>query len=723
MFRGWKLAACLCAPCALLGVVPARAAYNPSTIVSVGTFSTVTSGNFGQYPAINIAGRWVANDGGGGNFNKNGTSCTPDGGTIIKDAGGNCFFRVDTGNGVVKAKWFGYYGDGTSHPISALYTLAAAKAIYQKNGVSWVISTSDEFDEVALAAAIFNVSPHVTLPDAATDTLMQYGGTVIVPVGLGLINETVYLNPHVSIDGAGGLQTYTGPTGCSTLTNPGTSALCWTGGTYPGIVLDATGFYQTLKPAFSGSATGGSATTITFNASAISGIGASTFVGSVVTIGSGSGSTNSPRLIISGAYSAPTYTATVQDPWDLGVPDNTSVISMPAIAVGDRFTAVEGLSGTNNFNGSSEPKVTLTPGVRIDALTILTDTTGYACVRMNGAGSFVVRGLTCSGFNTSFYTNASYYGHLSDSNFKSTMFGVAATNDNWLFADNVSSLPVFNGSDVYRPSTTNRPWWIGQTALNSQDPDPYLNTGFYCYAASAGIIQWTFGDVGEQMDRGAFLACSNAVFSGANIEGIGGASQQAGNAGLFDNGTYMSWFGGNFGQAASRASNNPVPMFAGVTPNLIIKGLTRQAGTAGYGPVLGGFNFSSGGQVRLEDAQPGPAAHGGDVAPESVPIYWDSFPQHMVNVTATGNYGLSQYDLGAGKNFAGGSTFFLPFPVPVAGIQLTVADWFGDAATNHMIVNGNGANINQSSTYVISTNNGAVTVQSDGSNWRIVSSH
>src|SRR5437764_6047939 len=61
--------------------------------------NSLTGANWGAATTIYMGGYWNTADGGQGAFVRNGTSCTANGGTIIRDNGGgigtNCWYRQD----------------------------------------------------------------------------------------------------------------------------------------------------------------------------------------------------------------------------------------------------------------------------------------------------------------------------------------------------------------------------------------------------------------------------------------------------------------------------------------------------------------------------------------------------------------------------------------------------------------------------------------------------
>jgi len=100
---------------------------------------------------------------------------TATGGTTSRSA-------QDRAADVVRVKDFGAVFDGNSHPLSAYYaTLAAAQAVYPH-----AVALTDEIDGVAIQSAINHV--------AAGISSYVGGGTVLLPVGRGLVNQPLTIN-------------------------------------------------------------------------------------------------------------------------------------------------------------------------------------------------------------------------------------------------------------------------------------------------------------------------------------------------------------------------------------------------------------------------------------------------------------------------------------------------------------------------------------------------
>lgn len=589
------------------------------------------------FTPIFVEGYYAVGDGGGGNFFWDASNSSADnGGTIINptgNAGNGRWVRITTNSNipsVIDARWFGFVGDGSTHPLSSYFgSLGAAQAIFP-----FVSSLSDERDGVSIQAAIFALSPYITMPSAEENKLTDYGGEVTIPVCKFLVNQTIYLNPHIKVSGSGGFQTYTGISSAASITNPGTSVGIWTGAynSYS-VMFNATGFYISSNPTFSGTLSAGSTSTIAFNASGVPSIGNNTFVGSVVTITSGSGSSNSPRLIVSGSYAAPTYTATVLDPFNNGTPDNTSVVSIPAIAQGQRYTAPEGPSGTNNFNSGGAFNLTLTPGVCIRTMTLFAGSGCAVGIRLNGCPHGQIQDVTTSGFDTGVSINASYYFEKKNVANQYKYIGTALTNDNWGIITNGDNIPLLSAGNVSRMAANNRPWYIGANA--STDPNPYLNTAFYCYAAASGNYT-VIGGNAEQGDRGWYTGVLNVSAHGHNIENIGLYSVISGQIGWYNNGTHVQVDSLRFGQASNRDGSGGfpyVPVFGGITPYYTLSNSIPQSGQ--HVKWLDTMNFTFGGLVVLTNVTPGDQ----DSAPAAgSAILWDSYPTLTGTVTLANSW-------------------------------------------------------------------------------------
>lgn len=610
-----------------LSNLPADAA-----VTAISSIAYLRSNNLVSTPDIWVQGYYGLGTNGGGSLSyvSSDTTSADNGCTIFVDSASHRFYRVPAPSQEgISAYQCGYVGNGASHPLSGYFsTLPAAKAVYP-----FVSTLSDEMDGVAIQAAIYSVSPLTSFnPAHSPSDYFKYGGTVFVPTGLGFFNQTIYLNFQVRLTAIGtpvpgsGLATQNPCNNFSAAT--GASVLCWTGSSQ-GIGIDATGFYKyTTNPSLSGTATGGSAqsgftlATITFNASAVPGIANGTFAGSVITVTGGTGSSNSPRLILSGSYNAGTgiYTASVLNNWDNGVPTGTTTFSIASVTAGQRFTATEGIAGANYFdggNGSGQFQLTLTNGVDIKNLTVVSNTGGYAAFRLNGVPASHMSRLASAGFNACWYVNASYYSSLEDSNCSFLHEGVAQTNDSWMSYKNVATFatPNAGGTDISRPGATGREWFVGAAAVTGADPNPYQASGLYQYGG--GFLNWDGGDLGEGADRGATLLATNAVFSGAYMEGIGHYKKQTGQAGVFLNGTAVRWTGGGWYSIYTPY----IPMFTGITPHLTVSDLYQQSGSSSQ--FFGTFDFTFGGSVRAINVTPG----SGDVAPSAGTNFtWDAFP-------------------------------------------------------------------------------------------------
>lgn len=599
--------------------------------------------------------------------------------------------------------------DGAHHPLSSYFgTLAAAQGVY-----SQAIALTDEVDGIAVQAAICVMAPYCpTMPAGELGTLVDYGGTVQIPVGKGWANETIYVNAHVTVEGLGGFQTYAGSPTNTSVTNAGVSQIAWNGPyTQANSVFRSANYYISTNPALSGTATGGSATTIAFNASGVPGINANTFVGSVVNITGGTGAGQS-RLIVSGAYAAPTYTATVIDPFNNGNPSGTSVFNIAANVQGQRYTAPEGVSGTNNCNSGGAFNITLAPGLAIKNLSVVTTVGAGVGIQLNCAPSNTLENLTVAGFDVAINEDASYYFNMKNINTQHKYIGVGLTNDNWGTLENVESLPLVSGGAISRMTSNYRPWFVG--AAGTADPTPTLNTNFYAYAGGSGIYNFVGGDA-EQTDRGVFSTALNITFNGFNIENQGLWGATTGQLGIYVNGTHVQFNGGNWGAVGSLN----LPVFTGATPYYVVNNLTPQSGQHVKWFDYTKLDFTFGGSVVANNVTPGDQD---TQPPAGTPITWNSYPKAPQVYSVSANQTFNHYDIGGVKKFAGSYTQFLD-PSPTLGEIQTVQDGQGDAGTNNIVVNGNGHNIDGAATKSITTNYGAGSFQYDGAKWNTLSLH
>ena len=107
------------------------AAPAPVNVVTVPNMAALKSlPSRGQYPSVNVAGYYAPNDGGGGIFNWNGASATPDNrGTVINpmgNTGAGRYIRQDAEALPYSVRWFGAKGDARSDDYAALTATVTA---------------------------------------------------------------------------------------------------------------------------------------------------------------------------------------------------------------------------------------------------------------------------------------------------------------------------------------------------------------------------------------------------------------------------------------------------------------------------------------------------------------------------------------------------------------------------------------------------------------------
>ena len=118
--------------------------------ITVPALNTVQSLSLGTTNGFTTGGYYASGDGGGGVTFKNihTTSCTPNGGTVVKDKAGRCYAAAGPVYNVLQ--WGAVRATATPHPISAIYpTLAAAQVACPQ-----AVSLSDEVDWYAACAII-----------------------------------------------------------------------------------------------------------------------------------------------------------------------------------------------------------------------------------------------------------------------------------------------------------------------------------------------------------------------------------------------------------------------------------------------------------------------------------------------------------------------------------------------------------------------------------------
>jgi hypothetical protein len=92
-----------------------------------------------------------------------------------------------------------------------------------------------------------------------------------------------------------------------------------------------------------------------------------------------------------------------------------------------------------------------------------------------------------------------------------------------------------------------------------------------------------------------------------------------------------------------------------------------------------------------------------------------------INILTTGNYTAVAANCTIEVNKATGAATTITLPNGVTSMQFNIVDGKGDAATNNITITPPaGVLINGASTFVISTNRGAATVQFDGTQWIVI---
>jgi len=201
----------------LFSVFSLLAAQNPYGVISIANIAALSGESFTPFPTIDVRGYHTDNDGGGGRFNQEGTSCTPDGGTIFKDSSGNCFIRQLDGR-MISNKWFGTYGDNSHDDTTAL-----------QNWLNYLTSNANS----SKYAGYWDTGSYKIL-----STLTANGNSglpnLFTSGAVGLYCSGVGNNPGISVSGGSG--------GFENVTWQGVFVDCGTAATNEGLRVDGAGF-------------------------------------------------------------------------------------------------------------------------------------------------------------------------------------------------------------------------------------------------------------------------------------------------------------------------------------------------------------------------------------------------------------------------------------------------------------------------------------------------
>jgi len=742
LILGFLVAALLNAGMAL----SAFAAFDPSL---VGTKSSITDfRNNGQaYQTIHLLGNTAAGDDGGGDFNLVATDTTSadNGCTIIVDAVGHRYYRDLSSAGypnsvpackgfVFDPRAYGFVGDGSSHPLSGYFaTLGAAQVVYP-----FAKSLTDEIDGMAMQAALYAASGGygTIYPQPAP---YQYGGTVVCPATMWRFNEPIIQPSGVAVVGQGaGLNGEALPYPVSGATHVQTCLGYWTGNAVAdnavGSAWRSIAQYQNAVPTYAGTTGSATATTLVFNASGVAGIANGTFVGALVT----DSTTSETRTITAGSYSAPNYTATIVNPWTT-TPSGGDTLAITSEAKGAPYMGNDGIDG-NCLNYA----IGFSDNIRIENVALATDTQLPVGFDFHCASQAKLKNTTTVGFNVGRNWDESYQFDDQGAFDVSRQIGVllSGASDGVLY--NGQQWPYTTssgGSDIYRPTASDRPGLVGSLIASGSDPGYYLNTGIY--GNSIGPVTILHGNPGQSSDRSVFWTGSGNPLNiiDGHFERQGAyptaGPVTTGATGIWSAGSKVVLVGINWLRDAS-GTDSTVPLINGCTPILSATGISFQTGTVAptfayttAGNVCGSNGtFTFGGYVTADiTSAPTP----GDSAPFSTngriagSLYqWARYPTTMdleSSSAVTLNNCTNPVMVDPSSNAV---TVTLPATV-AAGLTCEIVDYTNNAATHHITITSQTGNFNTGSAPgtandVLSTNGAFARARALGaaSGWAIV---
>lgn len=137
---------------------------NPARIATVTTIAVMQAGDFTNTLYVQALGYNSTTDNGGGLFQQNGTSCSPDSVVIFKDSAGNCFYRLRGGVEGIPVTWAGVYANAKT----------AADGV--ANGSATFTSASAQFSSADIGKTIVIMGKPGTANASFTTTIAAVGG-------------------------------------------------------------------------------------------------------------------------------------------------------------------------------------------------------------------------------------------------------------------------------------------------------------------------------------------------------------------------------------------------------------------------------------------------------------------------------------------------------------------------------------------------------------------
>lgn len=144
---------------AVFSLVAFQGEFNLFHIPAVSYVTALTTKDFTNYSTVYAIGYRSLSDGGEGTFTQNGTSCTVDGGLIVKDSAGNCFYR-QTSSQPYSVQWWGAYGDEQELQNC---TITGAAAVVACSGHAFVATDVSKLGAFYLAGATVSGMRNATL--------------------------------------------------------------------------------------------------------------------------------------------------------------------------------------------------------------------------------------------------------------------------------------------------------------------------------------------------------------------------------------------------------------------------------------------------------------------------------------------------------------------------------------------------------------------------------
>jgi hypothetical protein len=513
---------------------------------------------------------------------------------------------------------------------------------------------------------------------------LQKGGCLYLPRGSYFYDGTLRLNSNVCLLGEGPLMTQIGVPGSSAptsfpvqaLSTPGQKICCTA--IFPvspltTAMIDTAPFYTAAIPGDSGTAQGGgtnaggfcgNAPYITLQASASS--TNNFYSGNTITITGGTGA-NQTRT--GGCYDGTLKRLVVSWPYVV-VPDNTSVYSMPAKNIGDRYTSLIGLTELNCVPAQA-PQLNYVVGLKVDGINLVSNSSSvardYEGYRFLCAAHAPIKNIGAFGFQIGCEFSAVAYLSIDNTYCVGTMVDSA-----FMATDQLAVSNSGNFGGVFDTITsTNKPWFMEMQGADGFDPHSNFNTAVYSFFDDNS----TFNTInGEEFTRSFFFSSPNAtVINGLHMENWTASCP-----------FYVQ--GGNMAiRGITLSENTANQAFCGVNPILTLDNILNIGGSNGSPSILGPISCQYGGSIRIYQSPP----FSGDVPPDGNScIYWDNYGRPFSQALST-PYSMNGYQHMVLKYFAGAATVNLPptacgtscIPVIHNGWCAVIGNATGDAVT------------------------------------------